>query len=46
MDRFLMSRASYEKIALAVSAVILGSAGWFWWGQLMEVFELLALAAG
>ena len=46
LDRFLVSRRVREIVAYVGSAAILVAAGWFWWGQLQDVLELLALAAG
>ena len=41
-----MSLRGKEMLAAVSALAILATAGWFWWGQLMETLDLLRLAAG
>ncbi len=41
-----MSKEHLEKIALAVSVVVILTGIWFWSGQVVEVIELLKMAYG
>ena len=35
-----------QKLTLAAAWLIIGSGLWFWWEQIQDVLELLALAYG
>lgn len=41
-----MSKTVAERLALAVSIAVVLGAGWFWYEQLGDVLETLALAYG
>jgi len=38
--------AILEKVALVSSIAILGVAAYYWWGQVMNVAEMLSMAYG
>ena len=41
-----MNQAMLEKIAIALSVLVIVSAVWFYWVQIIDVLELLELAYG
>ena len=41
-----MRQATLEKIAIGLSVLVIGSAIWFYWVQILDVLELLEMAYG
>ncbi len=39
-------KQTLEKLAMGLSVLIIGTAAWFWYGQLQSVLELLEMAYG